>query len=264
MDTKKYKVLLLSDLKEDFTSTLESAVSMANMVNGELKVFHAKKAIDVVGKDNQLSANRAINQAINTTDTKLKSLVQPVAKKLDIKIDYNFSFGNVKDQIISHIKDYNPDIIVLGQRKFKLLSLNSDKLINFVLKKYQGALVLVSPESEIKPNKKLSVGIFNDTKETLDLKCVDAIFKNTAQTFSISEAKKNQTTDITEAVEGVNQYIFEKKSDAYSNISSYITKNNIDLLCLNRKQSNQKSEFKNLINKVNVSLLVSDKKTFNK
>ena len=48
----------------------------------------------------------------------------------------NFSFGNIKDEIRTYIKDTKPDIIVLGQRDSKPLKFIGDSITHFLLKEF--------------------------------------------------------------------------------------------------------------------------------
>ena len=59
--SKKYKIVVFSDLKKSLGNTLKSTLSLAKMLNGEIAIFHVKKATEVVTEDSHLSAIRSLN-----------------------------------------------------------------------------------------------------------------------------------------------------------------------------------------------------------
>ena len=96
MKNNRYKILVLSDLKNTTKSTLKSSASLAKMINGEVSFFHVKKATEIVEGDSQLSAIRTINKLHTTTRSEIKNLVESVAKDYDVKINHHHAFGNVE------------------------------------------------------------------------------------------------------------------------------------------------------------------------
>ena len=76
MKNNKYKILVLSDLKKSTSATLKTAVSLAKMIDGEIEFFHVKKPIDIVEKENQLSAIRTINENHTLIRKKIEKLLR--------------------------------------------------------------------------------------------------------------------------------------------------------------------------------------------
>jgi len=142
MKKNGYKILVLSDLKDSFSTTLKSAVSLGKMIHGDIDFYYVKNASDVVKRDNQLSAMRTINHEYTTIDKKIKSIIKSYSKNYDVNINYKFSFGSVKNDIGSHIEEQKPDIIVLGKRKSKIANLTGDNITDFVLNKHDGIILI--------------------------------------------------------------------------------------------------------------------------
>ena len=76
----------------------------------------------------------------------------------------------------------------------------------------------------------------------------------------------NQSNTLKETINVNNkenvEYVFEDNDNAIENLSNYLSKNNINLLCVNReKKTNDKYAMKgninNVINKLNVSMLLT-------
>ena len=144
---KNYKILVLSDLKEPITSVLKSTITLAKMIGADIQFFHVKRASEIVETENQLSAMRKINREYITTDKKIRKEVFSFSSNFDVSINYAFSFGNVKEEIVKYIKDYKPDVIVLGKRKKNPLSIIGDNVTQFIMKNHKGAIMIASEKA---------------------------------------------------------------------------------------------------------------------
>jgi nucleotide-binding universal stress UspA family protein len=265
MKKNKYKILVLSDLKKSANSTLKSTISLAKMIHGDIEFFHVKKPTDILEKDNQLSAFRTINLEHNATSKKIEDLVKPFSDEFGVNINYNYRFGNVKNEIAKHIEETKPDIIVLGKRKLKSINVFGDKLTQFVLKKHHGVIMIAAKENTLEPNEKLSLGLLNSKKQVLDLEFAEDLMGHTQaplKSFNIvknsSDLKEAEVLPDTKTVE----YVFEANDNIINNLSSYLIKNNINLLCIGNENEQTKSksnrirsEVNALISKLDVSLL---------
>ena len=75
MKKNNYKIVVFTDLKISLHNTLKSTIGLANMINGEIELFHVKKPAEVVKTESQLSAIRTINRESVTLDKKIQSIV---------------------------------------------------------------------------------------------------------------------------------------------------------------------------------------------
>jgi nucleotide-binding universal stress UspA family protein len=264
MKNKKYKILVLSDLKKSATNTLKSTVSLAKIIDADITFFHVKKPIDILKTDNQLSAMRTINQENSATDKKIQKLIAPIKEAYDVNINYSFAFGNVKNEIERSIKAHQPDIIVLGKRKSK--SIIGDKVTQFVLKKHPGVIMIAANKNTLDPNKKLALGVFNGTDETINLEFAEDLIAHTKKplkSFKIAE-KTSSSKEVKDFVElKADTYVFEQNNNAINNISNYLLKNDINLLYIDRekclasnKAKSKTADINNAIKKFDVSLLL--------
>lgn len=267
MKSKKYKILVLSDLKDQTASTLKNAISLAKMIDGEIKLFHVKKPIDILEKDNQLSAIRTINGEYSVTNKKIQNLIKSITEEYDSEINFSFSFGNIKNEIDKHIDEYKPDIIVLGKRKKKPLSFVGDNITQFVLKKYKGVVMIAASDSTLEPDGEISLGVLNDIKQSFNIDFVnDLIGKSEAPLRSFKIVRNSNTPKVTPVPidKKTIEYVFEKTDNTMKNLSNYVSKNNINLLCINRVKKNAENEeniansdINDVISQLDVSLLVS-------
>jgi len=261
MKNKKYKILVLADLKESTKATLNSAVGLAKMIDGEIELFHVKRATDLVDRESQLSAIRNINEQYRVVDKKIKGLLKPLPKDNNLKIKHKYATGNVKEEIENYINEVKPDVLVLGKKKRKVLSFVGDKITDFVLKTFKGEIVIVSNENALEPNKELSLGVLNGIDSSLNTLLAENLIGNSKKAIKSFKIGATHVKDTSNAISENKtvEYIFEDGPNAVKTISNYIAKSDVNLLCLDRSYSNTKSlnYAKDVINNVNVSLLVS-------
>ena len=91
MKNRKYKILVLSDMKESTSNLLQSTIGLANMIDGDISFFHVKKPTEVVETESQLSAIRTINEQYNITDKKIKEMLGALSKNHNFKMMLKFS-----------------------------------------------------------------------------------------------------------------------------------------------------------------------------
>jgi nucleotide-binding universal stress UspA family protein len=267
MKKNKYKILVLSDLKKSTSSTLKSTVSLAKMIDGEIEFFHVKRPIDILEKENQLSAYRVINEQHIVTNKKIEALVNPLSEQYGVNINYSYTFGNVKNEIEKYINAHKPDVIVLGKRQSRPFKIIGDNIIQFIIEKYRGAIMIAANENALEPNKDISLGILNGSKTSFDFELMEGLMAHTQKPLKSFKIVKN--SDIVKEAEvsldtTTVEYVFEESGNTISNISSYMLKNNINLLCIDRgknsskgKTQTRKVDIKGAINILNVSLLLT-------
>lgn len=258
MKSNKYKILVLSDLKKRAVTTLESSVSLANMINAEIELFHVTK------QENQSSTDGTLNKADNSTKSKIEALVNPVSQAYNIDISYNYSFGKLKEEILKRINDYKPDIIVLGQRDSSPLQLIGDSITRFVLKKFKGNILIAANENALVPNEKITLGILDGSTKIFDTKFHKDLMvhaKTPLKSFKIINSQKEALDQPAINEVKMVEYVFEKNPDTITTLSSYLLKSNINLLFVDRDKDNTKSSgeisLRDVVNKFDVSLLVS-------
>ena len=266
MKTNKYKILVLSDLNKNTDSILKNTVSLSKMIDAEINFFHVKKPIDIVKRESQLSAMRVINKEQIGTKKKIQEFLNPFSKSCGVDINFMFAFGNVKHEIKEHIKIVKPDIIVLGKRKAKTLKFIGDNITGFVIKTHKGAIMIASSENVLEPKKEFHLGLFNSKAQSFNMTLVEHLIAQTQKpikSFSIIESNALKNENNVSVTEKTVDYVFTKNDNAIENLSNYLVKNKVNLLCLNREKNNKKSnalksEINNIIDKVNVSLFITD------
>ena len=267
MRNYKYKILVLSDLKKTANSTLKSSVSLAKMIGAKITLFHVKEYIDIVDRDNQLTTMRTLNEEHKKTKKKINDIVNSFSKEYDVKINGDYAFGKVKEEIQKQIEIYNPDIIVLGHREAAPFKLIGDSITRFVLKKFNGVIMISSNENALAPNEKMSLGVLNGSNKIMKTELSNDLIPHTKaplKSFRILNSQDITTNTSKLNEEKMVEYVFEQNANAMKTLSSYLQKNNINLLCVDRDKNNGNNivkadtSLKEVVSKLNVSLLVSE------
>jgi nucleotide-binding universal stress UspA family protein len=264
MKNSKQKILVLLDLKKPSVNALKSTVSLAKMIDGDINLFFVKKPTDVVDSENQLSSMRNINDDFKKTKKSIEHLIEPLSKDYGITINYSFTTGNIKDEIGKHIEKHQPDVIVLGKRKAKLFNLLIDNITDFILNKFDGAILVASDQNAITPEKALSLGILGSIVPTSNSSFTNCILYNSQKplkTFSVVQDTKTTLEEKAAVNNEIVNFTFEKSSNVIKNLSKYLIKSNVNLLYVNKEDkqynTNQQPNINALIEKLDVSLLIA-------
>ncbi|MGB6154225.1 MAG: universal stress protein [Pricia sp.] len=267
MTNRTYKILVLSDLNNATDKMLANTVRLAKIINGEIAIFNVKRPTEIVAIDNQLSAMRSINTEHSVIDKKLSKLIAPISKSQEVDITHSFAFGNVKDEISSYIKKHTPDIIVLGRRKYNPLSFVGDGITEFVLKTFDGPILIASDKYVMEPEEKMALGVLNGSARSLNLEFAEDLMANVLKPIKSFKFVKNSNapkpTKLAKDGE-ITEYVFDYNDRAVSSLSKYISKNRVDLLYLGRgkkgsvdEKTLKLSDIWHIINAIKASVLVS-------
>ena len=271
MKNSKHKITILTDLKGSLDSLLKSTIGLAKMVDAEITIFHVMKPFSVVVQENQLSAMRNINSEYGIMDKKMKDSIKSASKDGTVKIDYSLALGNVKDEIGSYIKKHRPNIIVLGKKKSSALSIMGDNIIQYILKKHDGSVLISDGENTFESNTNLSLGTLDDLGSALNLEYSEDLMRhsiNPMKSFKIINTTSDQKEKSRSENQNIVDYLFERNDNTIEKIPDYLKKNNINLLFVNRgfRKGNNKgnsisSDINGIINKLSFPVMISNNKS---
>ncbi len=266
MKEKTNKILALIDLKKSTDSVIKNSLSLAENLNADVHFFHVKKPTDVVTKANQLTAIRTINEESNKLDKELKTLLNPHIENNKFKISFSYSIGNIKNELERFLDKNTQNIVVLGKRKTGSFRLVGDNVTNYVLDKHPESVIISAEDSVIEPSSNLSLGFLNSKAEDLNeglTKELVNLTKEPLNSFRVIDSEEDSKEKIKISDKKTVEYVFEKNDDSIHNISNYLLKNKVNLLCINRTRkmnknvSKLKNEIKEVINKTNISILLT-------
>lgn len=258
---QKCKILVLSDIDSSTEKIIKNGINLAKIVDGEINFFCVKKATDIVEKESQLSAMRTINEKFLEVDNKIKKIIKEQSKNENIKIDYKISFGNLKNEISTQIKVTNPDIIVLGKSKSKVLSFIGDNIIDHVLKEYSGTVMVTSDNNLLEANSEISLGLL-DNINTFSNKYAETIVSysdKSLTSFCINDDKL-ESKNINDTSKKIVEFVFEKGDNVIKNISNYLSKSKVNVLFINREKqelNSVKPNIKSIIKNLDCSLILT-------
>lgn len=266
---KKHKIVVLTNLKDDLTSMLKSAVKLAWTIDAEISVFNVQKPSEVVKKENQLSAVKSIYSTRISIDKKMQGLVDPIAQQYDIAIKYSSSIGNVKSEISNYLEQHQPDMLVLGKRKSIVLKFIGDGITDYILNTYNGDIVIIPRKNNLDPEEDISFGIVNAPMLFSNFKFSKQLLKQTKgpiKSFRFETKSQSPKEPTTYKDNKTIEYIFEHNENALEKLPNYVSKSNINLLLLKNKNIEKDPNMKqlnlgNLIKKLDVPIMVvGDKK----
>lgn len=256
----KSKILVLSDINKATNNTLQSAINLAEILNGSIDLFCVKKPTDIIHKESQLSAIRNINQEYIIASNKVKSILSEVKNNSNIKINSKISIGNLKDEISQYIKKVNPEIIVLGKKKSKFLSFSGDNIMSFILKEYQGIVMIASDKKMFEISDNLKLGAINNLETSGKNYVIDNILSKIKKPLTLFKIAESNVVGNKEKISGIHrEFIFEKNDNVIKNILKYLSKSNINLLFVDRGKEtfiNSNSSIQIIANTVDCPLIL--------
>lgn len=258
--SNRSKILVLSDINKSTDKTLQSAINLAEILNGSIELFCVKKPTDIINKESQLSAIRSINQEYITASNKVKSILNEVKNDGNIKINSKISIGNLKDEISEYIKKVNPEIIVLGKKKAKFLNFSGDNIMSFILKEFRGTVMVTSDKKMFEITDSLNLGAINNLETSGKNYIIDNILSKTKKPITLFKVAEGVVGNNEVNLEGHREFIFEKDDNVIKNISKYLSKSNINLLFIDRSNDkfiNSKSSIQDIANTVDCPLILS-------
>jgi len=260
MKTVNNKILTFLNIEEPIETIVGSAVNLAKTFQAEVNFFYVKKKIDATRTENQLDVMRtmAIEQK---AVQKLKNVLTQKQKNTDAKLSYTITEGPLKKTVQSKLDSYRPDMVVLGKRTPNVYRVVGKQITELVLKNFNGPVLIAHPSRVLEIEEDLSVGVLNDLDSILENKVSNTLMKQSKaplKLFRIDDTTPS-TADVKPPGTKTIDYRFENNQNALKNLTTYVHKNNVHLLCVERTKDNPSSKnlkLKQVIKHVNTSMLM--------
>ncbi|MFT5751006.1 MAG: nucleotide-binding universal stress UspA family protein [Dokdonia sp.] len=269
----KHRLLVLLDKSKASYNALKNAVNLAKLIDGSIDILQVKSPTSVVKYENQIASMRAIDEERTKQKKELKELAVLLCKEEGLPVSCNFTFGNVKNEIKNHIEKTQPDIIVLGKRKKKVVNFLGDGITEDLLKTYNGGILISGSKEAFTSYNNKSIGFLNNTDGiesiaiTDDLKRLTQkplkIFKINQEEFASTKKSGGSKIKEQEVKEDTIVYEFDANGDTASGMANFISKNNLALLCINKNDEHNRSILGRLnkiltktIEKTNIPVLI--------
>ncbi len=253
----KYHLLVLMDLSKASETALKNAVQLAKVIKGKVEVFHVKVPADVVNYENQYSAMRAIQEDARKAQARLKRIIRKLEKEERIHISFQIAYGNVKNAIKEKLSKVDPDIILLGKRKSKVVSILNHGITNFVLKESSSNILIAGEDHKFHSYTDISLGVYGEALHQEGLEIInDLNQKNTSpiRFFSVRNQDDKRQAALKQTKEGVS-YVFSEGTNALDGLASYISRTNMQLFCIPRKHG-IKASVQQMVDKLDIPVLI--------
>lgn len=258
----KYDIVALVDLTKSSQRALHQAVELAKTLNGRVEAFHVKPPTEAAKYDNQLSAMRSIHEDNRASKNKLKQIVEQLSTTENFPISFKTGYGNVKNTLKDYISKKKPDILVLGRRKPKPLSLLGDGVTDFVLNECPSHVLIIGEKYEVPSFADVHLGIFGYSKQDQDVDIIRDLRKNNnhpMRMFGIKTDQKEESIENRTESGEIISYVFSKGANAWDGITSYVSRTNTQLFCMPRHSKDKSvkpSTTKRLLQKLEVPILI--------
>jgi hypothetical protein len=157
MKNNTYKILVLSDFKKKSIGILRYSAKLSKEINAEVECFHVEELRAISQLENPFSVSHAIRDTHKKMNKRLKEFIDPISDANGIKITSNFVFGNIKNEIATHILTTKPDMIILGERTPKKFRLFSDNILSIVQKNFNGVVFVATDDNTLDENGNVSL-----------------------------------------------------------------------------------------------------------
>ncbi|MEW7292139.1 universal stress protein [Aquimarina sp. 2304DJ70-9] len=260
MNTKnydsKYRMLVLIDLSKASENVLKNAVQLSKVLKGSLEVFYVKAPADVVSYENQYSAIRAIQEDTRRAQARLKKMIRKIEKEENVLITFQIAYGNIKNAIKEKIVKVQPDLVLLGKRKSKLINFLNHGITNFILKKCSANILIAGQDDKFHSYRDIMLGVYGSILQDEGIEVInDLNQKNTSpiRFFSVKNQDNKRQAGLKQTKEGVS-YVFSEGTNALDGLASYISRTNMQLFCIPRKYG-IKASVRQMVDKLDIPVL---------
>ncbi len=233
---QKYHILVLTDLSNAPETAIRNAAQLAKAVNGSVETFHVKSPAKLVTQINQFAAERAIHEDYYKTKSNLKQIVNKIEKEEGIRIRYEVAYGNVKTEIKQKLDQVQPEIVLLGKRKAKLIDFLRRGVTKFLLDECDANILITGEDHKLHSYTDISLGVFGQSLQKEGIEIINDLKEqnnNPIRYFSI-RSKKNAEEATSRNDQEMISYVFSEGSNALDGLASYVSKTNTQLLCIPR------------------------------
>ena len=253
----KYKLLVIFNESKTAKTALNNAVSLAKTIDGSIDILHVKPATCVTNNSNQFAIMRTISDTTRNAKKKMAKLVSVIEEENNLEVSHSFTIGHVISEIQDHIHRTQPDMVIIGKQKANTLGFFGDGLTKHLLKHFKGELLISAGEKALTSFKDVSLGFLDDTVLKNKVSIAENLKQKTSRPIKLFKTSSNTETSKTTSNQP-NTLIFEfdEASKTSSSISNYVSKNEVNLLCMKRNITGPLNQINPQIIKSKVPVLV--------
>ena len=257
MEAAKYRISVLLDMSKSSAFVLTSALELAKQIGGSLEVFHVNPNYSLNG------GNGTKIEDYDSSQAQIKELIINMGKQEQLSISYKLERGNVKHRVRDYLAMYKPDILVLGRRRPRF-GFFFESITDFVINQTRSTNVLILGEDDkFHTFKDISLGFFGDELKESDLEVIMDLTRNSEQPVRHFNISKDSPEKHVFPLHNSVSYQFPKGVNALDGLVSYVSRTNIQLLCVPKKAGQRvmltSNPIKAVIRKTKIPLLILPK-----
>ncbi len=245
---KTYQISVLLDLSKDSEIVLANAVGLAKAIGGVVEVFHVKSP-------------NAFYRDDTTSKVELEVMVSKYRTKGALPIKYVIKKGPVKRRVMEYLCSEQPDFLVLGKKR-RFSSFFGRSITDLVIKQTNNTnILLLGKDDELYSFKEMNLGIFGGGIKESGLQIIKNLNPtddNPVRLFHIKKDKMSKTKKF--LGHKTISFVFSKGTNALDSMVNYVTKTNIQLLCVSKEEGKhlwfKTSPIKAVIRKSKVPLMI--------
>lgn len=234
----KPSFLFLIDFSKESYKALDYLIKFTKTINGAIELFYVSETIDSGQETNSLNVLDLVYKEKNQITKKLKALKEIIEIE-QINVITTHLFGNLKLELELRLKSKLQTVVIFKNQKGTL-----GKSVDYLLNHYKGNVLVLNSYSKFRAGNTIAIGCDEQSLKSCDLK-LPTLFSNLSQT-PIIILQSNELDDVTVS----SSYKFPTKQNVevyYKTINhkrmldgfkEFINNNNVELLCICRKESN--------------------------
>ncbi|SDQ75495.1 universal stress protein [Flagellimonas zhangzhouensis] len=245
---KTYHISVLLDLSKDSEIVLANAVGLAKAIGGVVEVFHVKSPTAFYKDDTSAKVN-------------LEVMVSKFRTKGALPINFIIKKGAVKKRVLEYVSSEQPDFLVLGKTR-RFSSVFGRSITDLVIKHTDHTnILLLGKDDELYSFKEMNLGIFGGGIKESGLQIIKNLNPKDDNPVRLFHIKKDKVSKTKKYLgQKTISYVFSKGTNALDSMVNYVTKTNIQLLCVSKEEGKhlwfKTSPIKAVIRKSKIPLMI--------
>ncbi|MEJ1221848.1 universal stress protein [Sediminicola sp. 1XM1-17] len=253
-----YSILVFIDFSETSIIALKNAAKLVKSVNGNIQAHYVEPLRRTAEEENQLTFKRRLTQSLKQSNAKAQKIIAPIAEEEGVEINFTMDWGNIKDSILKKVKDTDPDLVILGRRKAKMLDFIGDKLTQFVVDQLDTNVLISGSHHELHSFSDLYLGFYGETLEKSEFKIIDHLQESnrSIKYFGIRNKMPEHSTGQRDQ-ENNSSFIFPQDgTNAIEALTSYVVRTNTQLFCIPKNNNLELQPVKEMVHRLDIPILL--------
>lgn len=241
-----YRILVLYNSESSDSSVLSDAVAIAKKINGAIDLLSVYPYKAESTYSNQLTLMRSIKSSKERLKSEINTIIDTIEDEENLPIINSSRVGEVTHVVLEHIKRTAPDIVVLGKKKTRTFAPIQNSIFDLVLNNHNGITLVSGGKKSLFEQLHWSLGFVDRVIDNNSIAKV--LIKNSVVPTALFQLTPQCNERINKKVL---LYDFQENTNSSLNISQYITKNKVSLLCVDRDsllKRQDKHKYKRILN----------------